>query len=485
MLHFDPTAYFQEQRRSERNMHNIKLAMEQKKGSFARKFLQLFRTNKKADDNGEQGHSSTRKELLRKSIRQSLSRHGSLVSSQDLRHNKAAMQKQAYLATRSLYGVVLLTIVPVLGISVLSFTISWNTINIDLFDGMIDSLQVFTWIFQSIFVILALFVWDATTLLSYTDAAISLVTPFADYYWYRQYYKSGVLSGTETTLLCLLILYMTFRVWIRAVQPRHNSWKSHFEQNNRTSTVDRLDFVWTTRSASQVSKILPDILYIWDALVKSWGYENARQVCRISFHVTDKDRSACDLLKSEMEGTGLEVTFSRLDIPQWIENHTLDMIDKGHSSYSLLAFCGSPELARDVHYHKISNDMVTAITGNKNNHQMEFISESYGGASKQVSTAATAGDKEDNDSQDDNDGGAEDAVTLSPQPHSTNTNNISTIDTRTNNKTTKKSLNTRIQTSYFNPDDRRRFSFSGTSTLNFFSHLNKSSSRLVGKESVV
>ena len=56
------------------------------------------------------------------------------------------------------------------------------------------------------------------------------------------------------------------------------------------------------------------------------------------------------------------------------------MIENHSSSYSLLAFCGSPQLAREIQYHKISNDMVTAITGHKK-HQMELVSESYGGQS--------------------------------------------------------------------------------------------------------
>ncbi|KAL3939665.1 MAG: hypothetical protein SGBAC_005642, partial [Bacillariaceae sp.] len=47
-------------------------------------------------------------------------------------------------------------------------------------------------------------------------------------------------------------------------------------------------------------------------------------------------------------------------------------------AYSLLAFCGCPKLSADIHHAKRSNDMITAITGHKK-HQMEFVSESYGG----------------------------------------------------------------------------------------------------------
>jgi hypothetical protein len=44
-----------------------------------------------------------------------------------------------------------------------------------------------------------------------------------------------------------------------------------------------------------------------------------------------------------------------------------------------LAFCGAPNLAREIHYNKISNDMITAMTGHCRSHIMDYVSESYGG----------------------------------------------------------------------------------------------------------
>jgi hypothetical protein len=75
------------------------------------------------------------------------------------------------------------------------------------------------------------------------------------------------------------------------------------------------------------------------------------------------------------------IHFGRPDLEKIIENHTLDLIATRRSSCSVLAFCGSPELSLSLHQHKISNDMLTAITGNKR-HQMEYVSESYGGVKK-------------------------------------------------------------------------------------------------------
>jgi len=62
-----------------------------------------------------------------------------------------------------------------------------------------------------------------------------------------------------------------------------------------------------------------------------------------------------------------------------IEEHTIEMINSRASSYSLLAFCGSPSLANEIHYSKISNDVITAMTGHHPSHTMDYVSESYGG----------------------------------------------------------------------------------------------------------
>ena len=136
--------------------------------------------------------------------------------------------------------------------------------------------------------------------------------------------------------------------------------------------------------------------------------------------------------------------------------------------------------------------MVTAITGNKN-HQMEFVSESYGGTYNKQGSATTDDEKDDEHTQDDEDDDNDDndnAVVLTLPPHLANvttTRNNNNKKNNTNNAGSSKkknTLNTRIHTSYFNAaDDRRRMSFSRS--MSFFNHLNKSSSRLLGKETTV
>ena len=376
LLQFEPTKYLQGLEELESKIQLVELAMEEQKGSLADRAISTCILDRSP--------RRVRKDQLSDSILEGIKLQDSLESQRDLEQNMAKMKKQAYLATRSLYGTVLLGMTPVLGVALLGLTISWNIMPINHYPVMFEVLQAFTCLFQFIYFLVSIFIWDATTILTYIDAVLCVIAPLADVYWFQAYRDNRALNSFETNLFCLLIGYMTFRLWIRAVQPNHKSWKNHVKSHASVSTWDRLEVVWTTRSASQVSNVLPDLLKIWNSLVDAWGHENARKVCRISIYVTDTDPTACELLPSR--DNTLDISFSRLDIPLKIESHTMDMIMNRQCSYSLLAFCGSDRLAREILYHKISNDMITAITGNKK-HQMEFVSESYGGPSKDASNS--------------------------------------------------------------------------------------------------
>jgi hypothetical protein len=302
-----------------------------------------------------------------------------------VRSSMQAMRGAARRATRSIYGVVLLTIMPVLGISLIALTISWNTVDIELYEGMVELLMVLTGVFQLFFAVVACCVWDASQFAAFIDITVCLITPFADWYWFGHYERDGVLSPSDITTYSLLMGYLTTRVWSMTVQPSRRSWRA--DDGNGLTALERLEMVWVARSASLVAKILPEINTVWDELVSKWGEENAEAVCRVSIFVTDKDQRAVASLKEELLNHSLCdcVRFERPDFTEIIENHTLDMITTRGNSYSVLAFCGSPALADELHHLKINNDMVAAVTGNES-HQMEFVSESYGGG-KATNTA--------------------------------------------------------------------------------------------------
>jgi predicted ferric reductase len=401
LMRLQPEAHFQSLHDHRRKMMEVEIAEESRKGSIAKQLVGSCH-NSKDNKHGKYVHleHETRNESVRMSIRNTITRRQELKldeSSSELRENTRDMKQAAFNATRSIYGVVLLAGLPVIGIALLSLTLSWNTIDIELYDGMVETLQALTVFFQFCFAVVALFVWDGNQFFGYVDVVICMVTPVADAYWFYQYENNGFLSPSELTLSCLLTGYMTARVWSMTVRPRHRSWQTSVDSDG-VRTLERLDVVWVARSASLVSEILPDINAIWETLVAAWGEENARSVCRISVYVTDKDPEAREALKNEIHDLSLfqngSVHFVRPDFGRIIEDHSLDLICKRRNSYSLLAFCGSPRLAQELHHCKISNDMLTAITGNKK-HQMEFVSESYGGVKKESKKTGSAskGDK--------------------------------------------------------------------------------------------
>ncbi|CAJ1964502.1 unnamed protein product [Cylindrotheca closterium] len=394
MLALDPIAYLEELDYREQRIHQVQLQMERRKGSIAKKVITMCHSP--ADEDEEQEDGISRKSVLRVGIQNKLAKHNQLTSMRDIRKNMSELKKGASEATRFIYGTVVLCIAPVLGVVVLGLTISWNTTKVDLTPKMYLALEILTVLFQCIFATVSLFVWDSTSMVNYLDLVISLIAPFADWYWYRVYEEQrSKLSPEEVILASVFLGYMVVRLWTRAVHPFHQSWKKHIRNHGSGSSVNCLELVWTTRSASQASKILPDIASHYNALVKAWGAENAKEVCRVKICVTDADPVACAQLQEEMKTTasGIELSIGRLDIGRWIEDHTLRMIDAHKRSYSLLAFCGSPRLAQEIHQQKISNDMIKAVTGYKN-HQMDFVSESYGGASKGKEPMAQGAEKE-------------------------------------------------------------------------------------------
>mmetsp|Transcript_30987 Transcript_30987/g.74540 ORF Transcript_30987/g.74540 Transcript_30987/m.74540 type:complete len:837 (-) Transcript_30987:1632-4142(-) len=383
MLSLDPHTYLNELEHREVRLNRVELEIEKRKGSIAKKIGATCRSKRE--------FVISKQDQLEASIREDLIRHDGLFNLSDIRTNMAGLRKKADQATRSLYGIVLLCLAPVFGVVVLGLTISWNTTEVDLPPSIFYALRILTILFQAVFAFASLCVWDSTTISNYVDLVFCLIAPFADWYWFIVYETRGAkLSPDEIILASLFHGYMTLRLWSRAVCPRHKTWKKHVDATDSAANLNCLEMIWTTRSASQASQILPDILFHYHALIDAWGSHNAHRVCRVSVYVTDPDVYACSLLDQEFGSSGIKIIYGRLDIPRWIQDHTLRMIGCHKRSYSLLAFCGSPKLAHEVHKSKISNDMITAITGHKK-HQMEFVSESYGGPSSKSKSKLKGG----------------------------------------------------------------------------------------------
>ena len=384
LLRLAPETHCKELEVCQQQRLEVEMAEQKREGSFAYRLLDRIFDSKQSYA-PLQRNSQTRSDTVREAIRKSIAKVQEIDSKESgrrqIRVSRREMTQAAFRATRSIYGIVLLCFLPVFGMSLIALTISWNTINRDLYDGMCEGLQTATILFQLCFATVSVFVWDANHLLAYTDLAACILIPFVDWLWFGIYDKHGRLSGGDITLYCLYIGYMVLRTWATTVMSRHGSWSSRTDCRG-VRALERLDVVWVTRSASLVSEILPDINEVWQTLVDSWGDENASSVCRLSVYVTEKDPRASKMLKEELAGTPLYekgwVRFGRPDFGRLIEDHTIELISTRRTSRTLMAYVGSRELANELHRLKISNDIVKAITGNKN-HQMDFVAENYGG----------------------------------------------------------------------------------------------------------
>jgi hypothetical protein len=114
-----------------------------------------------------------------------------------------------------------------------------------------------------------------------------------------------------------------------------------------------------------VSEILPDINAIWETLVAAWGEENARAVCRISIYVTDQDPVARQALRTKfITRHSQNVRFWPSHFGRIIEDHSLDLLQAPQFVFAA-GLLRIASMAQDLHHCKISNDMLTAITGNK------------------------------------------------------------------------------------------------------------------------
>jgi hypothetical protein len=386
LVHLDPNSRRGELLDHQKRVRQLELAEYNRKKSIAIKVKSWY--------NGR-AVNKTKKDTLSQSIHKRLDVLEALNTIEgqqqgkdfvkDLEINRKNMREAAFATTLSIYGVVMLAALSVVGIMLIALTISWNNNNgFGIRNEMVTFLEVSTVLFQMSFAVAAFFLWDGGQLLALVDTVFCVVAPFADLFWFKEYESTSELTEANVARYCILIGYMTARIWSTTVKPRHRSWKKA-TLNNGVSSLEQLKLVWICRSTALASELLPIMMETWDVLVDFWGEENARAACFLDIYITDKDEAANEQLRREMEHTAVyqsgAIHFGRPKLEKIIEDHTLNLIATRRSSCSVLAFCGSPDLSLRLHQHKISNDMLTAITGNKR-HQMEYVSDSYGGAKK-------------------------------------------------------------------------------------------------------
>eukprot|EP00523_Entomoneis_sp_CCMP467_P009232 CAMPEP_0168737822 /NCGR_PEP_ID=MMETSP0724-20121128/10600_1 /TAXON_ID=265536 /ORGANISM="Amphiprora sp., Strain CCMP467" /LENGTH=857 /DNA_ID=CAMNT_0008785115 /DNA_START=132 /DNA_END=2705 /DNA_ORIENTATION=+ len=417
VIRLSPKMHLQNLHQMRHHRLSYELAAEEKKGSMASKAVRSCWKKNQAPPHSEGSKETsfhdenlsplTKDDKLRHSIQQNLVQQDdddsstSAVDGQrdngraDRSRKRSAWQlkEAASRATQSLYGVIAMGCLTTFGVALLSLTISWNTLKVDISDGMVTILKTFTVLFQVAFAFVALFVWDTKTsmFLALLDLAACLVAVPSDFYWFGVYDDHGTLRAPEILTICLLTGFQIARLWERSVGPRHVTWQQAAE-DSRSTSMECLKVVWVCRSAPLISEILPDLDEMWQGILREWKLEDALKVVQITVYCTDKDDGAWMRLEEELSKSSLLyqhgfvfVRFGRPNFGEIIQSHSVDLVSQNiRSSNTLVAFCGSPMLAKKIHSLKVSNDMVMAMTGHKK-HQSTFVSESYGGVRRKNS----------------------------------------------------------------------------------------------------
>eukprot|EP00985_Skeletonema_marinoi_P000622 scaffold224_cov108-Skeletonema_marinoi.AAC.20 len=240
--------------------------------------------------------------------------------------------------------------------------------------------------------------WNGASLQSYFDAAISIVLPFADWHYTLQ----SSLSTGQVVTLSLLNGYITFRF---------------YQKTLATVAQQALKESVELRTVKVARQLLPEINETYESLVKEWGEHYARQ-----------DRAEAASFRAQIRDLALfkskKVVFIRPKLGQIVEDYVVDLskysvsmrymgLDKqaymfsnpncncmcmplfslsisqsrplplveSHPAYSstLLAFCGGPKVSGVLAEVRSNVELLAAATG-YSSHQLDFVSESCGGA---------------------------------------------------------------------------------------------------------
>ena len=151
----------------------------------------------------------------------------------------------------------------------------------------------------------------------------------------------------------------------------------------RPPVIQNFHFLWIVRSSSLVSKLLPEIIKIWDNLLKKWDEDQILKYCTISIYVTDKDAERVADLKAQFINTVAIrngwIQYSRPDLQETFDTCAAERINDQFSySKTLVTFCGSPAMSKRLHKTLLHTDRASLISDNIGHYECDFRSESYG-----------------------------------------------------------------------------------------------------------
>ena len=178
LLRLDPWTHFNDLENHRRKIMAVEKALAPRKGSLAQKIAtscgQICQRCTSVIDAASHVAGGP-DDSLAVSIRDKIQQHERMIRWRDVMGSIKDRKAQAFQATLSIYGVVVLALLPAIGAMLIGLTISWNTTSANVREKMTTLLQVLNVVFQGFFAFIALCVWDGNELFAYTDAALCLL----------------------------------------------------------------------------------------------------------------------------------------------------------------------------------------------------------------------------------------------------------------------------------------------------------------------
>lgn len=216
-------------------------------------------------------------------------------------HDKYEELRELKLSAKYLtYRTALAMIEGIFGICVFGLLVLFGSTTSERNHGMVAAIATLVILLQVWFMISVLFLWDVSKFLAFIDVMVVLACIYADAFFGSQLsgYSDGWLPP-HYTLLYFLFGYIVLRIYFRIIDGMSSTYSGFEEQ------VQRLDFVWSVRSARIAGQIYPDICEVYDLLVDKWGKAYTDRVLRININITDRDAGETATLRTQIKGTSL------------------------------------------------------------------------------------------------------------------------------------------------------------------------------------
>ena len=288
-----------------------------------------------------------------------------------------------------------------LGVLVFGLNLSWNLLPFDLYNGMKEVLYVSTILFHFSFFSVTISTQERNDIWVFIDLVIISLSACADWHYFASDLWGDFLSH-DLFYFLILTLYMVFRFWTTLLKATDNPIQRANDRGKGFEVQEKVHLIWTCRSATLISQLIPDFENVWNLLVSKFGEEFSKEVIEITIFCTSKDKESCDGLELELKNGPLGrlgvLKFQRPMFPQIFEEHTMARINDPDLSTSrtLIAFCGSPQLADHVKEVKILNDLSMFVAG-REEHQMDLVIESYGGEKPKSKEQPVSMDNDENE----------------------------------------------------------------------------------------